>query len=232
MRWSFLDLRKISISWHCPFKPNTNSSLRVNANKLQVDFKQPPNKPKQNIVLCCTVRIINTMKKNQIKEWHFHPCIQGGSDISGTLSKLHRHIKKFLFWKFLLPQTVSAVFRSINKNKKTHSRKDKSTGSYKSRDSQQPLRRTYHERDTELAQGEPYGGVGRGDLASQLAWLQAFWLFCMWRLWIRGQRKVSQQIQRSDPEDEGGDGVPRQGHPGEGLHELEVQDWGSLHSWW
>jgi len=100
--------------------------------------------------------------------------IQGGSDKSGTLSKLHRHIKKFLFWKFLLPQTVSAVCRSINTNKKTHFRKDKSTGSYKSHDSRQALRRTYHERDAELAQGEPYGGVGRGDLASQLAWLQAF----------------------------------------------------------
>jgi hypothetical protein len=34
----------------------------------------------------------------------------------------------------------------------------------------------------------------------------------------------------SDPEDEGGDGVPCQGHPGEGLHELQVQDRGSLHS--
>ncbi len=158
--------------------------------------------------------------------------IKGGSDISGTLSKLHRHIKKFLFWKFLLPETVSDVCRSINKNKKTHSRKDKSTGSYKSRDSLQALRRTYYEIDAELAQGEPYGGVGRGDLASQLAWLQTYWLFCMWRLWIKGQSKVLQQIQRSDPEDEGGGGVPRQGHPGEGLHELQVQDWGSLHSWW
>ncbi len=45
--------------------------------------------------------------------------------------------------------------RSINKNKKTHSSKDKSTGSYKSRDSLQTLRRTYHESDAELAQGEP-----------------------------------------------------------------------------
>ncbi len=61
--------------------------------------------------------------------------------------------------KILLPQAISAVCRSINKNKKTHSSKDKSTGSYKSRDSLQTLRRTYHERDAELAQGEPYGGV-------------------------------------------------------------------------
>ena len=34
----------------------------------------------------------------------------------------------------------------------------------------------------------------------------------------------------SDPENEGGDGVPRQGHPGEGLHELQVQDPGCLYS--
>ncbi len=32
----------------------------------------------------------------------------------------------------------------------------------------------------------------------------------------------------SYPEDEGGDGVPCQGHPGEGLHELQVQDKGSF----
>jgi hypothetical protein len=156
--------------------------------------------------------------------------IQGGSGISGTLSKLHCHIKKILFWTILLPQTVSAVCRSINKNKNTHSSKDKSKGSYKSRDSLQTLRRTYHERDAELAQGKPYGGVVRGSLASQLAWLQAFWLFCMWRLWIIGQSKVSQQIQGSDPEDEGGDGVPCQGHPGESLHKLQVQDRGFLYS--
>ncbi len=35
----------------------------------------------------------------------------------------------------------------------------------------------------------------------------------------------------SDPEDQGGDGVPRQGHPGEGLHKLQVQDRGCLYSW-
>jgi hypothetical protein len=74
--------------------------------------------------------------------------------------------------------------------------------------------------------------VGRGGLASQLAWLQAFWLICMWRLWIKGQSKVSQQIQGSDPEDEGGDGVPCQGHHGEGLHKLQVQYRGCLYSCW
>jgi hypothetical protein len=45
--------------------------------------------------------------------------IQGGSDISGTLSKIHCHIKKLFKKKILLPQTHSAVCRSINKNKKT-----------------------------------------------------------------------------------------------------------------
>ncbi len=43
-----------------------------------------------------------------------------------------------------------------------------------------------------------------------------------------GQGKVSQQIQGSDPEEEGGDGVPCQGRPGEGLHKLQVQDRGCL----
>ncbi len=33
-----------------------------------------------------------------------------------------------------------------------------------------------------------------------------------------GQCKVSQQVKGSDPEDQGGDGVPRQEHPSEDLH--------------
>ncbi len=44
-----------------------------------------------------------------------------------------------------MPQTFSAIFRSINKNKKTHSGKDKSTGSYKSHCSLRTSRRTYCE---------------------------------------------------------------------------------------
>jgi hypothetical protein len=71
--------------------------------------------------------------------------IQGGSDISGTLSKLHCHIKKLFFKTILLPQTFLAICRSINKNKKSHSGKDKSTGSYKSRYSLRTSRRTYCE---------------------------------------------------------------------------------------
>ncbi len=148
------------------------------------------------------------------------PGIQGGSDISGPLSKLHCHIKKLLFWKILLPQTAPAVCRSINKNKKTHSSKDKSTGSYICHRSLQTLRRTYHKRDAELAQGNITEVCIEEGPASQLAWLQVFWLFCMWRLWIKGLSKVSQQIQGSDPEDEGGNGVPCQGDPGKGLHQL------------
>jgi hypothetical protein len=38
--------------------------------------------------------------------------------------------------------------------------------------------------------------------------------------------KVSQQNRGSDPEDVGGAGVLQQGHRGEGLQELEVQDLG------
>jgi hypothetical protein len=63
---------------------------------------------------------------------------------------------KKTFLNNTLPETVSAVFGSINKNKNTHSSKDKLKGSYKSRDSLQTLLRTYHERDAEVAQGEPY----------------------------------------------------------------------------
>jgi hypothetical protein len=80
-------------------------------------------------------------------------------------------LKKYFSEQFFCPKPsqLSAVCRNINKNKNTHSSKDKAKGSYKSRDSLQTLRRTYHEIDAELAQGEPYEGVGRGSLASQLA---------------------------------------------------------------
>jgi hypothetical protein len=45
--------------------------------------------------------------------------IQGGSDISGTLSKLHRCIKKSYFLLILSHKTVLALFRSGNKIKQT-----------------------------------------------------------------------------------------------------------------
>ncbi len=41
-----------------------------------------------------------------------------------------------------------------------------------------------------------------------------------------GHRKVSQQNQGSDPEDEGGAGVLQQGHRGGGLQGLEAHDLG------
>jgi hypothetical protein len=69
--------------------------------------------------------------------------IQGGSDISGTLSKLHCRTEKHFFLLILLLQTVSAVCRSINKNNNTHSSKVEATGSYKSRDNRWTSRRTY-----------------------------------------------------------------------------------------
>jgi hypothetical protein len=49
--------------------------------------------------------------------------VQGGRDISGTLSKLHCRIEKHFFIYSFMLQTVSAVCRSINKNNNTHSSK-------------------------------------------------------------------------------------------------------------
>jgi hypothetical protein len=75
---------------------------------------------------------------------HAPAFLQGGSDISGTLSKLHCHIKKNICLKFFFPKIILAVCRSINKKKKTLSSKDVLTGSFKSRDSLRTSRRTYH----------------------------------------------------------------------------------------
>ncbi len=61
--------------------------------------------------------------------------IQGGSDKSGPLSKLHCRIEKHFLLLIILHQIVSAICRSINKNNTTHWSKVESTGSYKSRDS-------------------------------------------------------------------------------------------------
>ncbi len=85
-------------------------------------------------------------------------------------------------------------------------------------------------KDGEVAQGEPPGGVGEGVLASQLTLLKPFGLFCVGRLWVIGQCKVSQKNRVSEPEDEGGDGVLRQGHRGEGLLVVQLQDQLSLSS--
>jgi hypothetical protein len=62
--------------------------------------------------------------------------IQGGSDISGTISERHRCIKNSFFFKLItFLQSVSADGRSVNKNKQTHLGKDELTGSYNSHDS-------------------------------------------------------------------------------------------------
>jgi hypothetical protein len=75
---------------------------------------------------------------------------RGGSDISGTLSKLHHCIKKSYFPLILSSQTVSAGWPIIDKNTQTHSGKDEPAGSHKSRDSLWTSRRTYCESDYEL----------------------------------------------------------------------------------
>ncbi len=62
--------------------------------------------------------------------------------------------------------------------------------------------------------------MGEEGLASQLAWLKPFGLFCVGRYWVKGLRIASKQNQQPDQEDEGDDGVPRQGHHGEGLQEI------------
>jgi hypothetical protein len=49
--------------------------------------------------------------------------VQGGSDISGTLSKLHRRSKKSYFLLIISHKTVSALFRSGNENNQTLSSK-------------------------------------------------------------------------------------------------------------
>ncbi len=75
--------------------------------------------------------------------------IQGGSDISGPLSKLHRHSKKSYFLVIISRKTFLALFRSGNIKKQTHSGKYKSTGSYESCHCLQASRRAYCERDYE-----------------------------------------------------------------------------------
>ncbi len=74
--------------------------------------------------------------------------------------------------------------------------------------------------------------VREGDLASHLPWLQPFGLFSLWRLWIKGQSKAWQQNQEPDPEDQEGDGVPRQELRGENLQEVQVPDWSRCRCCW
>jgi hypothetical protein len=49
--------------------------------------------------------------------------VQGGSDISGTLSKLYCRIKKSYFLLVISHKSFSALFRSGNIKKQTHSGK-------------------------------------------------------------------------------------------------------------
>jgi hypothetical protein len=75
------------------------------------------------------------VRVEQVKRVCFLLIVQGGSDISGTLSKLHCRIEKHFFLLIILHQIVSAICRSINKNNNTDWSKVESTGSYNSRDS-------------------------------------------------------------------------------------------------
>ncbi len=50
--------------------------------------------------------------------------VQGGSDIFGTLSKLHYSNKKSSYLLILSRQNILAVCQAISKKKQTHSGKD------------------------------------------------------------------------------------------------------------
>ena len=56
-----------------------------------------------------------------------------------------------------------------------------------------------NKRSAGLAQGEPYRGVGEGDLTSQLTWQLQFCLNLIGRLWIKIQFKASQQNREPSP---------------------------------
>ncbi len=87
-------------------------------------------------------------------------------------------------------------------------------------------------RGRRLAQEESHGGVGEGDLASQLHCLQRCGLFCVRCFWTEDHSTATQLNQGPDLEDKRGDGVPRQEHRGEGLQEVQVPDRGCRHCWW
>jgi hypothetical protein len=95
------------------------------------------------VYACCPLKEIYTVASKfcPIRTSLLPPNVQGGSDISGTLSKLHRRIKKSTFLLIISCLTVSALCRSGNKNKQTHSGKNKSTRSYETYHSLQASRR-------------------------------------------------------------------------------------------
>jgi hypothetical protein len=90
------------------------------------------------------IDILQIRSATPIQDMNMSAPIQGGSDKSGPLSKLLNCIKNMSFLFFLSSQTGSAVCRSVNKKKKTHSSKDEARGRYKSRDCLRASRRTYH----------------------------------------------------------------------------------------
>jgi hypothetical protein len=75
--------------------------------------------------------------------------VQGGSDKSGTLSKLHHRSKNNFFKLIFSLKTVSSLLRSGNKNKQILSSIYQSTGSCESCHSLQASRRAYRGRDYE-----------------------------------------------------------------------------------
>ncbi len=69
--------------------------------------------------------------------------LQGGSDKSGTISILHRRVKKKSFSIILFGKTVSAVSRNIIINKQSHSSEDESPGELRSQETLRTLRRIH-----------------------------------------------------------------------------------------
>jgi hypothetical protein len=107
-----------------------------------------------------------------LQQYYAAKNIQGGSDISGTLSKLHCRIKKSYFLLIISHKTFSALFRSGNINKQTHPGKNKSTGSYESCHCLQAPRRTYCERDYE------HEDIKRSTVQGVMKGIFRFWRIC------------------------------------------------------
>jgi hypothetical protein len=61
--------------------------------------------------------------------------IQGGSDISGTISKLHRCVKKYSFLLIFSAKASQLSAETIIVNKQSYSSKNESTGRHRSRES-------------------------------------------------------------------------------------------------
>ncbi len=70
------------------------------------------------------------------------------------------------------------------------------------------------------------GSQQMSTLASQLPSPEALWTIIRGAFLNEGQSTALQLNQDADLEDQGGDGVPRQEHYGEGLQEVQVPDRG------